>query len=202
MATCASLFSNTQLRGWRPLMHKKHRFNFSERFDYPNNRNPSDDHQVSTSSICHSAVNMELLQTCATLTKIPLNSYEDIQNMNINLMAAYEANLIPSLMLADIDPATAKLAISFLGPFLSAFGFLFIVRIVMSWYPKIPVGKFPYVIAYAPTEPILGVTRKVIPPVGGVDVAPVIWFGLTSFLNEILLGPQGLLVLISQQQVS
>ncbi|XP_057506657.1 protein COFACTOR ASSEMBLY OF COMPLEX C SUBUNIT B CCB3, chloroplastic-like [Actinidia eriantha] len=104
-----------------------------------------------------------------------------------------------SLVLLDLDPATAKLAISFLGPFLSAFGFLFIVRIVMSWYPKLPVEKFPYVVAYAPTEPLLVPTRKLIPPLGGVDVTPVVWFGLISFMNEILVGPQGLLVLLSQQ---
>ncbi|CAI9767323.1 unnamed protein product [Fraxinus pennsylvanica] len=104
-----------------------------------------------------------------------------------------------NLVLIDLDPATAKLAIGFLGPFLSAFGFLFILRIVMSWYPKLPVEKFPYVIAYAPTEPFLVQTRKVIPPLGGVDVTPVVWFGFISFLNEILVGPQGLLVLLSQQ---
>ncbi|RZC57922.1 hypothetical protein C5167_005227 [Papaver somniferum] len=103
------------------------------------------------------------------------------------------------MLLGDLDPATAKVAIGILGPFLSGFGFLFIIRIVMSWYPKLPVGKFPYVLVYAPTEPILSPTRKVIPPLGGVDVTPVVWFALISFLNEILLGPQGLLVLLSQQ---
>ncbi|PON43988.1 CCB3/YggT-like [Trema orientale] len=103
------------------------------------------------------------------------------------------------VLLGDLDPATAKLAIAILGPFLSAFSFLFILRIVMSWYPKLPVGKFPYVLAYAPTEPLLIATRKLIPPLGGVDVTPVVWFGLISFLNEILVGPQGLLVLLSQQ---
>lgn len=102
-------------------------------------------------------------------------------------------------MLGDLDPATAKLIIGITGPTLSVFGFLFIARIVMSWYPKLPVDKFPYVIAYAPTEPILAATRKLIPPVGGVDVTPVVWFGLLSFFNEIMLGPQGLLVLLSQQ---
>ncbi|XP_018445081.1 protein COFACTOR ASSEMBLY OF COMPLEX C SUBUNIT B CCB3, chloroplastic isoform X2 [Raphanus sativus] len=107
-----------------------------------------------------------------------------------------------NISLADLDPGTAKLAIGILGPALSAFGFLFILRIVMSWYPKLPVDKFPYVLAYAPTEPILVQTRKVIPPLAGVDVTPVVWFGLVSFLSEILVGPQGLLVLVSQQQIS
>lgn len=104
-----------------------------------------------------------------------------------------------TLIVAELDPATAKVAIGILGPFLSAFAFLFILRIIMSWYPKLPVGKFPYVIAYAPTEPLLIPTRKLIPPLGGVDVTPVVWFGFVSFLNEILVGPQGLLVLLSQQ---
>ncbi|CAN8232683.1 unnamed protein product [Cochlearia groenlandica] len=106
--------------------------------------------------------------------------------------------LLHNITLADIEPETAKIAISIIGPCLSTFGFLFIVRIVMSWYPKLPVDKFPYVLAYAPTEPILVLTRKVVPPLAGVDVSPVVWFGLVSFLSEILVGPQGLLVLVSQ----
>ncbi|KAE8649538.1 hypothetical protein Csa_018127, partial [Cucumis sativus] len=62
--------------------------------------------------------------------------------------------------LAVLDPETEKLVISFLGPSLSMFSFLFIAGIVMSWYPKLLVGKFPYVIAYAPIEPLLIATRK------------------------------------------
>ncbi|URE17771.1 YGGT family [Musa troglodytarum] len=76
------------------------------------------------------------------------------------------------------------------------FGFLFIRRILMSWYPKLPVKQFPYAVAYAPTGPFLSITRKVIPPLAGVDVTPVVWFGLVSFLSKIFVGPQGLLVLL------
>ncbi|KAL2244006.1 UNVERIFIED_CONTAM: Protein COFACTOR ASSEMBLY OF COMPLEX C SUBUNIT B CCB3, chloroplastic [Sesamum indicum] len=110
-----------------------------------------------------------------------------------------DSGCVGRLVLVDLEPGSAKLAIGFVGPLLSGFGFLFILRIVMSWYPKLPVEKFPYVIAYAPTEPLLVQTRKLIPPLGGVDVTPVVWFGLLSFLNEILVGPQGILVLLSQQ---
>ena len=38
-----------------------------------------------------------------------------------------------NISLADLDPGTAKLAIGILGPALSAFGFLFILRIVISY---------------------------------------------------------------------
>lgn len=147
------------------------------------------------------------MQCCSCYTEVGataqkcLDSSVDLNTLKHNIPETLQAStdFMTGLVLAGLDPATAKLAIGFLGPFLSVFGFLFILRIVMSWYPKLPVGKFPYVIAYAPTEPLLGPTRKVIPPLAGVDVTPVVWFGLISFLNEILVGPQGLLVLLSQQ---
>ncbi|KAG8645080.1 hypothetical protein MANES_10G035800v8 [Manihot esculenta] len=173
----------------------------NERFKCPTRGNPSEGYQVSRYSVCCSAINVEQLPTYATISDRLFSAVEDARNVNLDVIETSKATakFIQSLTLADLDPATAKLAIGILGPSLSAFGFLFILRIVMSWYPKLPVEKFPYVIAYAPTEPILIPTRKVIPPVGGVDVTPVVWFGLISFLNEILVGPQGLLVLLSQQ---
>ena len=35
--------------------------------------------------------------------------------------------------------------------------------------------------------------KKNNPPIGGVDVGPVIWIGVISFLREILVGQQGLI---------
>jgi uncharacterized protein YggT (Ycf19 family) len=40
---------------------------------------------------------------------------------------------------------------------------------------------------------------QVIVPVNGVDISPIVWFAVISFFNEILLGPQGLLILLSQK---
>jgi uncharacterized protein YggT (Ycf19 family) len=40
---------------------------------------------------------------------------------------------------------------------------------------------------------------QVIEPVNGVDISPIVWFAVISFFNEILLGPQGLLILLSQK---
>jgi YggT family protein len=47
-----------------------------------------------------------------------------------------------------------------------------------------------------PTEPFLAITRKIVPPLGGVDITPIIWVGIFSLLREILLGQQGLLRMI------
>ena len=37
---------------------------------------------------------------------------------------------------------------------------LFIIRIVMTWYPSVPVSRLPWVVAYLPTEPLLKPTRR------------------------------------------
>ncbi|CAI5465620.1 unnamed protein product [Closterium sp. Yama58-4] len=105
-----------------------------------------------------------------------------------------------SAVIAEISPDAASAVGAVLGPLFAALNFLFILRIVMSWYPQLPVSEFPFVIAYAPTEPILRITRAIIQPIGGVDIAPIVWLALISFLNEILLGQQGLLVLIANQE--
>jgi YggT family protein len=50
---------------------------------------------------------------------------------------------------------------------------------------------------------LLVLTRRLIKPIGGVDVTPVVWVGLLSLLREILVGQQGLVsqVLFRAQSV-
>ena len=81
-----------------------------------------------------------------------------------------------------------------LGIFLAVMTVLFIFRIVLTWYPQINLNQFPYRLVAFPTEPFLAPLRKVIPPIGGVDITPIIWVGLFTLLREILLGQQGLLI--------
>ena len=64
---------------------------------------------------------------------------------------------------------------------------------------QIDGGKLPWSVAVKPTEPVLAPTRKAIPPVGGVDVSPIVWVAFLSFINEILLGPQGILNLLQRK---
>lgn len=80
-----------------------------------------------------------------------------------------------------------------LGLFLAVMTILFIFRIILTWYPQINLKQFPYSLVAYPTEPFLAPSRKVIPPLGGVDITPVIWVGIFTLLREILLGQQGLL---------
>lgn len=72
---------------------------------------------------------------------------------------------------------------------------LFIFRIVLTWYPQIDPNSFPINLVVTPTEPILKPLRKIIPPLGGVDITPIICVGICTLLREILLGQQGLLTM-------
>jgi YggT family protein len=83
-----------------------------------------------------------------------------------------------------------------LGPLLGTMIFLFIFRIVLTWYPQVDSTKLPFNLIVLPTEPFLVPLRKIVPPFGGVDITPIIWVGIFSFLREILLGQQGLLTMM------
>jgi YggT family protein len=71
----------------------------------------------------------------------------------------------------------------------------FIIRIVLTWYPQIELNRFPYTIVAWPTESLLIPMRKLIPPLGGVDISPIIWVGIVTLLRELLLGQQGILTM-------
>jgi YggT family protein len=86
-----------------------------------------------------------------------------------------------------------------LGVILGLYILLFIVRIVLTWYPQVETNKFPFNLAFVPTEPALAITRKIVPPIGGVDITPIIWVAIAAFLREILLGQQGLIRMLERQ---
>ena len=87
----------------------------------------------------------------------------------------------------------------FLGILLSFLTLLFLLRLIMTWYPKIDGKSGFWIIVTFPTNQILNITKKIIPPIGGVDVAPVIWIGIISFIRELLVGQQGLIKLAIQR---
>jgi YggT family protein len=72
---------------------------------------------------------------------------------------------------------------------------LFIFRVVLSWYPQVDLTTIPFSLISGPTEWLLVPTRKIIQPIGGVDISPIVWVGLFSLAREILLGQQGLITM-------
>jgi YggT family protein len=93
---------------------------------------------------------------------------------------------------------TAAIASWTLSILLGLMVLLFIFRIVLTWYPQIDLTQMPYKLVALPTEPFLRPLRKIVPPLGGVDITPIIWVGVFSLLREVLLGQQGLLTLMNR----
>ena len=75
---------------------------------------------------------------------------------------------------------------------------LFIFRIVLTWYPQVDLAQMPYKLVAIPTEPLLVPLRKIVSPIGGVDITPIIWVGIFSLAREILIGQQGLLTMMTR----
>ena len=88
-----------------------------------------------------------------------------------------------------------------LGILLSFLTLIFLMRLILTWYPKVDLNKGFLLLIAIPTSYILNFTRKLIPPIGGVDIGPVIWIGILSFLREILVGQQGLIKLAMQNNL-
>ncbi len=80
-----------------------------------------------------------------------------------------------------------------LGLLLGLWTLLFLFRIVLTWYPQIDLSQGWGRLVGLPTELVLAPTRRLIQPIGGVDVAPVVWVGLVSLLRELLVGQQGVI---------
>ena len=86
-----------------------------------------------------------------------------------------------------------------LGLGLALWTLLFLFRIVLTWYPQVDLSQGVMRLLSLPTEPFLAATRRLIQPIGGVDVTPVIWVGMVSLLRELVVGQQGLLTQVMLQ---
>ena len=83
-----------------------------------------------------------------------------------------------------------------MGFLLGSLTLAFLLRIILTWYPKIDLRTGFWPLIFLPTEPVLVATRKIVAPIGGVDVTPIILLVLLSLFRELVLGQQGLLTQI------
>jgi YggT family protein len=94
--------------------------------------------------------------------------------------------------------SAASLGMLILSLVFGLMAFLFIFRIVLTWFPQVDLNRLPFNLIAWPTEPFLVPVRKIVPPIGGVDITPIIWVGIVTLVREILLGQQGLLTMAIQ----
>lgn len=67
---------------------------------------------------------------------------------------------------------------------LTLYWYVILARVLMSWFS--PDAYHPVVRAiYAVTEPILGPVRRILPPMGGFDLSPVVIFLVLMYLQRL-----------------
>ncbi len=62
------------------------------------------------------------------------------------------------------------------------------ITILLSWFPKINWYNEPFRSLRAFSEIFLGPFRKLIPPIGMIDISPIVAFFCLSILRNILVG--------------
>jgi len=95
----------------------------------------------------------------------------------------------------NLDPAFADTLFNVVKFFCALFQFLFLLRILLTQFPKIDTTEMPWAIVHYPTEWVLSPTRTVFKPEAGVDVAPILWLSVVALVNELVTGPSGILQL-------
>jgi YggT family protein len=108
--------------------------------------------------------------------------------------AAWSSSSTGTVLLAETE-AWVQPAQLVLDPFLNLMSLAMLARVVLSWYPETKITEFPWIVIVLPTEPLLRVVKGVVPPAFGVDITPVFWLAIFTFVHEILLGQQGLLTM-------
>lgn len=77
--------------------------------------------------------------------------------------------------------------IQFVQIFTNILIFAIIARVVLSWL-RVPPRGVLFVVLMESTEPILGVFRRIIPPLGGmVDLSPLFAYFALDLLRSILI---------------
>jgi len=77
--------------------------------------------------------------------------------------------------------------------------FLFITRLIFTWFPNLNLNRFPFNVVAWPTELVLRPTRKLVPLFGGVDMSPLIWVAIVALIQELFVGQQGILTLLKSR---
>jgi YggT family protein len=73
---------------------------------------------------------------------------------------------------------------------LQVYFIVLVARIILSWFPIQPGSGLASIVSiiYDLTEPVLGPFRRIIPPVGMIDISPIVVFFALSIVRQIVCG--------------
>lgn len=66
------------------------------------------------------------------------------------------------------------------------YSFLLIARVILTWIPAIDWYQQPWRLLAQICDPYLNLFRRWIPPIGGIDISPIIALFALSFLQRLI----------------
>ncbi|MBW4624227.1 MAG: YggT family protein [Brasilonema octagenarum HA4186-MV1] len=78
------------------------------------------------------------------------------------------------------------LLIDTLSKFIQIYSLLLIIRVLLTWFPSINWYNQPFAALSQISDPYLNLFRSIIPPLGGIDVSPILAFLLLNVLGGLL----------------
>ncbi|MDX2230146.1 MAG: YggT family protein [Leptolyngbyaceae cyanobacterium bins.349] len=71
-----------------------------------------------------------------------------------------------------------------LAAFITIYMVMIFIRILLSWFPNVNWFDPPFSILSQLTDPYLNVFRNIIPPLGGLDLSPILAILLLQFVQQ------------------
>lgn len=63
---------------------------------------------------------------------------------------------------------------------------ILILRVLLTWFPNIDWWKQPFKFLHDFSEPVFAPFRKLIPPLGGLDISPILAFIFLNIIHDLL----------------
>jgi len=71
-----------------------------------------------------------------------------------------------------------------LSDVLNIYKYVLFARILLTWLPNINWYNQPFLFLRNVTDPVMEPLRRIIPPIGGLDISPILLFFLIDMLQR------------------
>lgn len=85
-----------------------------------------------------------------------------------------------------MDPVVIARLIALVHQVVLLVSLLVVVRVVLSWVPSVDYGQPLIMLIVRITDPVLQPVRRVLPPMGGLDLSPVVAILLLNLAEQLL----------------
>lgn len=84
--------------------------------------------------------------------------------------------------------ASIVLLTTTLATFITIYSYVVIIRILLTWFPTISWYDQPFSTLSQLTDPYLNLFRSIIPPLGGIDLSPILAILLLQVAGSLISG--------------